>query len=630
MPFVKTRVEVEGHVDFILVEIPDNEVQPWAKDQKLKIVGQRLPRIDGMQRVTGKAVYTADIQLPGMVWAKMVRSPYPHAEIVDIDTSEAEKIPGVIAIIHHKNTPAIPFEGENFVFNPVVRYVGCEVAMVAAVNEHIARDAAEAIKVTYKVLPFVLDPVKGAAPGAPKLRPNANNLVNGKPTIISRGDIAKGEAESDVVVEQTFHMSAAHHCSMEPHGSVANWEQDGQLVMYDSSQSVNNVQSGLAAVFKMPKAKVRVVREFVGGGFGSKTGMEKYHVITALMAQKIRKPVKLTLDRSEEITTTGHRPETVQTIRMGAKKDGTITFIDVKAWVASGAYAGRFSLSSGVPAREMYQCANVRTEEYAVFTNHMTNSAMRGPGNTEAMGPLELMVDKLAYSVGMDALDFRAKNDTPYADQITKIPYSSKGLAKAYALASKEIDWAGKRKPKGGDQSDPNIKHGVGVGSLIWATGGGPPSAADVIVSTDGSVTLSSAFNDLGEGAMTAMAMVTAEELGVPVSSVIIRSGDTALGVFDLGTFGSRLTASLAPAVRNAAADARKQVLDAAAQILARPVDDLSLEDGIIKSKSDATVSQPLAKLAANFTHVVVGKGFRGPNPSDYRINSFGAQFAEV
>lgn len=628
MAFVKTRVELEGLVSEVLVEIPDNEVAPWPKDQKFKIIGQRIPRIDGIQRVSAKAVYTADIQLPGMLWCKILRSPYPHAQIVDIDTSEAEKIPGVLGIIHHKNTKPIRFEGDNFVFNPIVRYVGCEVAAVAAINEHIARDAIAAIKVTYKPLPFLLDPVEGAKPGAIKVHPEGN-LVGGKPRIISRGDIAKGQAESDVVVEETFHMSAAHHCSMEPHGTVAEWTDDDHLTLYDSTQSVNNIQAGVAGALGLNKANVVVKREFLGGGFGSKTGCEKYQIIVSMLAKVVRRPVKLTLERAEEITTTGHRPLTVHKIRAGAKKDGTLTFIDLKAYVASGAYAGRFSLSSGAPVREMYACPNVRTEEYAVYTNTMTNSAMRGPGNTEGMAPLEAVIDKLAYAIGMDALEFRNKNDTPWADQLTKIPYSSKGQAKAYDLGSKEIDWANKRNKTPGAGDGP-IKRGVGVGSLIWATGGGPPSGANVVVSTDGTVTLQSAFNDIGEGAMTAMAMVTAEELGVPLKSVVVRSGDTSVGVFDLGTFGSRLTASLTPAIRNAAADARKQVLQAASGILGMPADDLFMEDGVVKSKSNPAFQQPLAKLASKLSHVIVGKGFRGPNPSDYRINSFGAQFAEV
>ena len=629
MPFVRTRVEIEGHVSEVLVEIPENEVQPWAADHKFKVVGQRVPRIDGRQRVTGKAVYTADIQLPGMVWCKILRSPYPHAEVVDIDTSEAEKIPGVLAIIHHKNTAPMPFEGENFVFNPIVRYVGCEVAAVCAVNEHIARDAVESIKVTYKPLPFVVDPLKALEPDAPKLRPTGN-LVNGKPRVLSRGDIAKGEAEADVIVEETFHMAGAHHCSMEPHGCVVNWEADDQLQIFDSTQSVNLVQAGLSAAFKLPKSRVQVKRDFVGGGFGSKTGAEKFQIITALLARQTRRPVKLTLDRSEEITTTLHRPETVQKIRLGCKKDGTLTFIDLKAYVGAGAYNGRFAMSSGVPVREMYLCPNVRTEDYSVLTNHMTNGAMRGPGNTEGMGPLELMIDKLAYAVGMDPLEFRRKNDTPWADQVAKIPYSSKGLQQAYEMGAKEIGWTTKRHKQAGDPGTGDIKRGVGVGSLIWGAGGGPPSAANVIISTDGSVTLSSAFNDIGQGSMTAMAQIVAEEVGVPIERVIVRSGDTGLGVFDLGTFGSRLTPSLSPAVRNAAADARDQVLQATSEILQVNKADLYIENAVIKSKTDPKFSQTLPAIAARFSHVVVGKGFRGPNPSDYRMSAFGAQFAEV
>lgn len=628
MPFVKTRVEVEGHVSEILVEVPENEVQPWGRDQKLKIVGQRVRRIDGVQRVTGRAVYTADVQLPGMLWCKILRSPYPHAEVLDIDTSEAEKIPGVIAIIHHKNTDPVKFGTNDFIFNPTVRFVGDEVAAVAAVNEHVARDAMHAIKVTYKPLPFVVDPLKALEPDAPLVHPTGN-ILGGKPRVINRGSIAQGEAEADVIVEETFTMAAAHHCSMEPHGTVAYWDRDDTLVVHDSTQSVHLVRAGLCGTFGLPQSKVQVKREYLGGGFGSKTGMEKYQPIVAMLARQTQRPVKVTLERWEEIVTTGHRPYTVHKIRMGAKKDGTLTFIDLKAYTGAGAYGGRFALSSGVPAREMYLCPNVRTEEYAVYTNHMTNSAMRGPGNVEAMAALESMIDKLAYTVGMDALEFRRKNDTPWADQVAQIPYSSKGLQASYDRGSKEIGWKEKRQPSAGSAQGP-IKRGVGVGSLIWAAGGGPPSAANVVVHTDGSVILQSAFNDLGEGAITAMAMVCAEEMGVPLESVAVKHGDSTLGAFDLGTFGSRLTPSLTPAIRNAAADARRQVLEAASQILDLTLEDLYMEDGMIKSRTDATLNQPLRAVASKFTHVVVGKGFRGPNPDNYRVNAFGAQFAEV
>lgn len=628
MPFVKTRVEIEGHVSEIIVEVPENEVEPWRPDEQLKIVGQRIPRIDGVARVTGRAVYTADVQLPGMLWCKILRSPYPHAEIVSIDTSEAEKIPGVIAILHHGNTEPINVAGQGLVFNPVLRYVGAEVAAVAAVNEHIARDAVAAIRVTYKPLPFVLDPEKALEPDAPQIHPSGK-VLNGGPRIIERGDIAQGEREADVVVERTFRLPAVHHCCMEPHGSVAYWESDGTLVMYDSTQSVYNVMNGLAGAFGLPASKVRVLRDYMGGGFGSKTGLEKYHVITALLARVTQRPVKLTLERWEEIISTGHRPYTVQKIRAGCRRDGTLTFIDLKAYVAAGAEGGRFALNSGIPAREMYLCPNVRTEEYAVYTNHMTNTAMRGPGNKEGMAPLEAVMDLLAEAIGMDPIEFRKKNDTPWADQVAQIPYSSKGLKEAYDLGARAIGWAEKRRKVPGSDPGP-VKRGVGVGSLIWGAGGGPPSAANVVINTDGSVILQSAFNDLGEGAMTAMAMVCAEELGVPLSLVQVRCGDTALGVFDQGTYGSRLTPSLTPAVRNAAADARRQVLQAVSELTDRDVADLYMEDGAVRSRTDAGFAQPLASVARQFTHAVVGKGFRGPNPSDYRVTAFGAQFAEV
>jgi len=628
MPFVKTRVEIEGHVSEVIVEVPENEVEPWGKDAQLRIVGQRIPRIEGVARVTGKAVYTADVQLPGMLWCKVVRSPYPHAEIVEIDTTEAEKIPGVLAILHHGNTEPISVSGFGPVFNPVLRYVGAEVAAVAAVSEHVARDAVAAIRVTYRTLPFVLDPQKALEPDAPQVHPDGK-VLGGGPRIIERGDVAQGERESDVIVERTFRLPAVHHCCMEPHGCVAVWERDDSLTMYDSTQSVVNVQTGLAGAFGLPRSKVRVLREYMGGGFGSKTGLEKYHVITALLARETRQPVKLTLERWEEIVTTGHRPYTVQTIRAGCRRDGTLTFLDLKAWVSAGAEGGRFALNSGIPVREMYLCPNVRTEEYAVYTNHMTNTAMRGPGNKEGMAPLEAVMDLLAHEIGMDPIEFRKKNDTPWGDQVAKIPYSSKGLSQAYDLGAKEIGWAGKRRKVAGSDPGP-IKRGVGVGSLIWGAGGGPPSAANVIINTDGSVILQSSFNDIGEGAMTAMAMVCAEELNVPLSLIQVRAGDTGLGVFDVGTYGSRLTPSLTPAIRNAAADARRQVLQAVSELMDVEVNDLYMEEGVVRSRTDPSFAQPLPNVARQFTHAVVGRGFRGPNPSDYRVTAFGAQFAEV
>lgn len=630
MPFVKTRTEIEGIVNEVIVEIPENEAPAWKKDAKLSVVGTRVRRLDGVQRVTGRAVYTADVQLPGMLWCKILRSPYPHAEVVSIDTREAEQIPGVLAIIHSQNTEPTAFEGSNFIFNPVVRYVGCEVAAVAAVNEHSARDAINSIKVTYKPLPWVTDPLKAMEPDAPLvLAGTKNNILNGKPRVIARGDINKGEAGADVIVEETFHLAAAHHCCMEPHGTVAVWDQDENLTVYDSTQSVNNVQTGLSATLKLPKSKVIVKRDFMGGGFGSKTGLEKYQVIVALLARQLRRPVKVTLERWEEIIATMHRPETVHKVRAGCKRDGTLTFLDLKAITSAGAYGGRFAMSSGTPLREMYRCENVRTEEYAILTNVMTNGAMRGPGNTEGMVAVEAVMDKLAYQIGMDAVEFRRKNNTEYGDQVAKIPYSSKGLLKAYDLGAKEIGWATKRNKTPGAGDGP-IKRGVGVGSLIWGGGGGPPSAANVIVSTDGSVTVESAFNDIGEGAITAMAMVAAEEMSVPLASVAVRHGDTSIGVFDLGTFGSRLTPSLTPAIRNAAGDARQLVLQATSELLSLKVEDLYMQNGFIKSKTDPKLNQPLAAIARRFTHVVVGRGFRGPNPTDYRVNAFGAQFCEV
>ncbi len=625
MPFVRTRVEIEGHVSYITTEIPEVEAPHWGPDQKFNVVGQRLPRIDGHNRVTGRATYSVDYKFPGLLTCKVLRSPYPHARIMDIDTSAAEKVPGVLGILTHKNMD-MRFSAMQRVFEPVVRYVGDEVAAVAAEDEFAARDALDLIKVTYEPLPFVLDPLEALKAGAPKVHPDGN-LTGGKPRVLGRGDVQKGLAEADTVVELTMTVPVQTHCCMEPHGCTVKWDGD-ELTSYESTQTVYLVQRALASAFNLPRNKVRVIMQYVGGGFGSKTGMDKHSLIAGELARRTARPVRLHADRWEEVTVKGHRPLTVQKVKIGAKKDGTLTAIHLVAYIQAGAYATGPSNPGGV-FREMYACPNVRTEEHGVRVNIHSTRAMRGPGNVEGMAALELAIDQLGYKLGMDPMEIRRKNYTPYGDQAANIPYTSKGLLEAYDMGAKAIDWTKNRHKQPGSDPGP-VKRGIGMGSLIWSGGGGPPSGANVVLDMDGTVTVQSAFNELGEGPKTIAAMVCAEELGVPYESVKVYCGDTQGLPIDQASYGSRVTPSLMPAIRNAALDARRKVLQAAAAFMDLKEEDLVLEKGVIGVKGNAAKNMTLQKLMSSLTHVITGTGFRGPNPSTHRINVFGAQFCEV
>src|SRR5680860_407314 len=625
MAFVKTTVINEGHSQEMIVEVPEHEAPSWSNKSDFKIIGKPTPRIEGVDRITGKAIYAFDVQLPGMLIGKILRSPYPHAKIKSIDASQAMKVQGVIAVLHSQNSNNIPV-GTDFMFNPEVHYVGDDVAVVIAETERAAKDGRALIKVEYEVLPFVVDKMTAVAANAPKVQ-STGNIVGGKPVVKSRGNIDAGFLAADLVIEQTYTVPNVHHTTLETHGSVAAWDGD-ELTVYDSTQSVYLTQAGLAGTFRMPTDKVRVIMNFMGGGFGSKTGLGKYTLIAAVAAKQTGRPVKIFLDRDEEFLATGHRSADIQKIKVGVKKDGPITALKLEAYVDSGAFAGRF-LDVGTPVRELYKCPNVMTTMIGVFLNTATQSPMRGPGSTEGMYPLECVMDKIATELNMDPLELRMKNYTELGNQEKSIPYSSKGLKEAFEYGAAKIDWKNKRNAKPG-QGSGNIRHGVGVGSLMWGAGGGRPSSVDIFVNSDGSATVRTAVNDLGQGAMTTMAMIAAETLGIPIAKVNVSAADTKASSYDLGSFGSRVTSSLGPAVHNAAYDAVIQIGGAAAVMLNIAAEQVQFENGVYFKPGDQANGVPITDALKKFSRPVVGNGFRGPNPPNYVSDSFGAQFAEV
>ncbi len=622
---IKVRNEIEGRVEeeFALVDEP--KTISWDIEEELNVVGKPIPRVDGDQRVSGAARYPSDIQLPGMLHAKILRSPHPHARIKRIDATRAQALPGVRAVLTRSNAPETAWRRGKPLFDEVVRYVGDEVAAVAADSMAIARQAVRLIEVEYEPLPFVTDMDAALSEGAPQLW-DGKNLLDGEPETYERGDVDKAFKQADVIVEGEFETPTQVHNSFETHGSVVNWEGD-QLTVYDSTQNVHGVRDDVAKFLGMQKNKVRVIKHYMGGGFGSKNSAGVYTVIAALLAKQTNRPVRLFLDRHEENQASGSRSTTKQYLKIGAKKDGALVAIDLRGYSNLGAHAS-WAGALDVPAKELYDCKNVRTRIYNVFTNTGPFAAFRAPGVVEAMFSLESLMDELAEKLGMDPLDLRIKNYARRSPMGGK-PYSSNGLLDAYQEGARAIGWYDRR---GKLQADRPVRRGIGMASQLWFGAGGAPSYAQIKIHPDASATIITGTQDIGTGTKTILTQIAAEELSLPLENFRIEIGDTQWGLFSMLSAGSMTAASVGPAVREAAADAKAQLLGVAAKFLGITRKSAKLENGIVRGlKRGQKVEKPLSEILGELGDImIVGHGSRAPNPTNVVIRTFGAQFAEA
>jgi CO/xanthine dehydrogenase Mo-binding subunit len=623
---VKSKFFVEGDFIETIAEVSTEEIGPWKPEKKLNVVGKPIARVDGYDKVSGTALYTFDVELPHMAFAKTLRCPHPHARIMSIDIGDAQKLPGVLAIITHKNTPKIPWYGNaSFLFDPHLRYLGDEVACVAAESEQIAEEALALIKVEYKVLPFVVDAEKAMKPGAPSIY-EKGNIQGGKPYIYERGDIEKGFKEADVVVEDTFTTQVAVHNPTEVHCSVANWDGD-RLTVWDSTQYIFGVRDTLAESLKIPASKIRVIKKYMGGGFGSKLATGKYTIMAALLAKQIGRPVRIVLDRKEMNLAVGNRPDSVQKLKVGVKKDGTLTAMFHYSYGAVGAYPSGAGCSW--PFRTVYKCDNVKTEEYSVHINAGPGRPMRAPGHVQGTFAMDSIIDEAAEKIGMDSLELRKKNYTD-KDQVLNRPYTSKRLLDAYKKGEKAIGWHRRNQPAGSGNKG-TLKRGIGMASQIWWGAGGPPAYATIKLNRDGSARVIAGTQDLGTGTYTFMAQVASEVLEIPMDQITVILGDTGACPFCNLSGGSLTAPSVSPAVHDAAEQMKAKLISGAAAILELPEDQLYYEKGTVISKKDPTKKMTIPDIIGKMRErVLVTTGTRNPNPEGYAINSFGAQFAEV
>jgi len=605
---------------------PKAEMPPWGET---KVVGKPLPRVDAYERVSGSAVFPLDFALPDMLHAAILRCPHAHAQVRSIDTSAAEKMPGVRAVITGK-TPGtdIPWyrgRGKWYskLFDDRARHEGDEVAAVAAETRAQAYDALKAIKVEYEELAFVLDPREALKSDAPLLHEGTNRY--GDPSRYERGDVVAGFAAADAVVEGTYSTACEIHAPMEVHGSVAKWD-GNRLTVWDTTQGVFAVQQAVAGSLKLPLANVRVIGHYMGGGFGSKLEAGKYTVIAALLAKATARPVKLFLSREEVFLNAGNRPANTMKVKVGAKKDGTLTAIEFLSIGSGGAYPN--GADTSFLATDLYTCPNVATVDENVAINAGRARAMRAPGFPQGAWALEQAMDELAIKLGIDPVELRLKNVPKVSQRRGNQPYTSTGLAECLRDGAKEFGWAEARKRAKGDGA---IRKGVGMASGLWGYGGGPPATVVVKLFADGSVNVNSGAADIGTGTKTVMSQTVSEELGVPLGKIQVEHADTGTTQYSGPSGGSKTVPSDMPAARAAAIEVRTKLLAAAAEELKVPVDELRLEGGEVVSRKD-----PAKKLAVTAVpglqrqQVLVGVGTRGPNVEGKVISMFAAHFAEV
>jgi xanthine dehydrogenase YagR molybdenum-binding subunit len=576
------------------------------KDQEFKIIGQPTPRVDGKLIVTGKAKYTHDLFFKDMLYAKILRSPHACAEITSLDFSGAKSLPGVRAVLRLQ-------EG-------VVKYEGEQVAAVAAEDENTAEEALKLIKVDYKVLPHVVSPERAMAEGAPQVHGSANVE---KLSEYSRGSVEKGFAEADLVFERTYKTAVEIHQTAETHASIAQWDEE-QLTVWDSTQAIFGVRDELAEALGIPASNIRVIKMYMGGGFGSKLGLNEHTVVAAKLAKETGRPVKITLSRKENSLCVGNRPSTLITIKAGAKKDGTLTALQMKNYTCGG--LGRGDESSG-PLIDVYKCPNVKVEEHTVFTNTGASRPTRAPGHVQGTFALEGFIEELANELGLDPLELRKKNYSSKNEGEAGIPYSSKGLDQCYDLGASKIGWSRRNKKPGAGQGP--VKRGLGMASQIWWGDGVPGTLADIKIYPDGSVEAVSGTQDIGCGTRTFMAMITAETLGLEPQDITIRIGDTTYPWAPISG-GSLTTPSVGPAIRDAALKAAEHLKSLAAKKLQIAASDVVIENKKLFDRNNPSRSLSFQEATKELRREAIFHGERSDMPAGFAYNTFGAHFAEV
>ena len=610
------------------------------------VTGASVPRRDLLPKLTGEAKYTADLDPPGLLYAAVLRSPHPHADILSVDAAKAREMPGVHAVVTPFDAPSGMVDVDLPILDTRVRFVGDEVACIAAEDPETAREAAAMIQVRYRALPFVLDAEDALREGAPAIHPGGN-LAGGKPLLLRRGDVEMGLEEADLMVEGEYLLPVHSAAALEPRVAVAAWD-GADLTVWKSSRGVHVDRAALAKALDLDPARVRVVGPYMGGGFGNKDE-SRMAALAALLAMRAGRPVRMEYSREEEFVAGRTRHAARVGMKVGVKRDGAITAIDTWATIDTGAY-----LASGLGVARrlgqgpiyLYHCPNVRYQARLAYTNRPVAGSYRALGAPQGHFALECLMDRVAEELGMDPLEFRARNHvgpqgqpgprtTPPDRMVDSqpveggIPFSSNGLAQCLRIGADAFDWTGRRARR--DTDSPAVKRGFGVSMMIYRGGPGFDAAAEVRLHRSGRIQLVTGLIDVGEGLTTVLCQMAAETLGARYEDVEPVLADTSSTPVSPITAGSTATFSTGTAVVNAAGRARRALLELASLGLESPVEELDASGGCVFVKGDPARRMPMAEVAGlmDGESLVVSEALT-PGSTEYIVNSFGAHFAEV
>jgi xanthine dehydrogenase molybdenum-binding subunit len=610
--------------------------------QAYKVIGTRPIRHDGADKVTGRAIYGNDVQLAGMLHGKIVRSPHAHARIKRIDTSAAEKLPGVHAVITAGDLPDLRDKvadlgegrvnlahlGANVLAHQKVLYKGHAVAAVAAVNPHVAEEAAGLIKVEYEPLPavtWVLDAMQADAPllhDQVYTEDMTGHRTSEKPSNASKyllfeeGDIEKGFAAADVVIEREFRTASVHQGYVEPHVSVALWNVDGQLTVWTSTQGAFTARQQTAELLQIPVSRVKVIPCEIGGGFGGKIPVY-LEPVAALLSRKSGRPVKMVMTRAEVFEGTGPTPGSFVRVKLGAKKDGRL--VAAQAWLAydAGAFPGGMIGPGCMCVFSCYDIANYRVEGYDVLVNKPKTAAYRAPGATQAAFAAEQVVDELAEKLAIDPIELRLKNAATEGTKRVGWPaYPKIGLVETLQTAKNHPHY---KAPLAGKN------RGRGIAAGFWFNIG-LKSSASASVNPDGTVTLMEGSTDIG-GTRTSVAMQLAETLGIAAEDVKPQVGDTdSVGYTDV-TGGSRVTFATGLAAYQCGLDIRRQMAERAATLWECEAGDVSFEDGAFRQNGRSITFKELSGRLNETGGPVLGRAAVDPEGP---TNGFGVSVVDV
>jgi len=600
----------------------------------MTLVGTDVTMVGGLAKVTGAVNYAPDLVFPHMLYAKALRSPYPHAKLLRVDARKAERLSGVVAIITRDDLTGLnPYFGPVVDDQPVVatdrvRHVGEPVAVVAAESREIAEEALDLIEVDYEELPAVFDVLAAAKPDAPVLhtqrqetnagvhREEFNFQLGGNVCSVFHvedGDIEKGFRAADEIVENTYTLPPIQHGHIEPHAATAYWEPSGKLVIHSASQNPSGVQEQLAQIFRLPENQVRVIVPLLGGAYGGKTHARIEPAI-ALLARKARRPVQWVLTR-DEVFLTGRRYGAVVKIKTGFKRDGTLVAREVVLFYDIGAYAlnGPVNAKTGCyVASGPYNIPNRSLTTYSVYTNLPPTGPFRGVRVSHGCWAYESEMDDIARRVELDPLELRLKHLVKEGDIfVTGEKLVSVGIADCLRRTADAIGWRGKEE-QARPPSGSNLVRGKGLAVTIKSTTTPTTSSASVRLNADGSAMLLTSSVDMGQGAQTSLAQIVGDELGLPFEKVSVSLPDTDVTPYDKSTSSSRTTFHMGQAAQKAAREIRSQLLDVGAKQLEARVEDLELRDGALCIRGTPDKRMTIAEIFKARFGSTVGSMFGG------------------